>query len=760
MSEPDSDPSVPPERDASGEQAAPVQGRVADWFALTPLFGGLDPALLAALSEASKPMRLDTGAMLFRAGDPADAIYVVAEGELLAQGLTAGTTQPTARLRTGDTVGEGVVLSRRPRSATVSAVEPTQVLRLPVDALERILATDPAARAQVVAHAVQRLPSTRLGSLPLFAGVPPARLERLDTDVAHVPVRAGEVLVKQGERADAMFVVLQGTFEATVTTGSHARIVGTMTRGDSIGELAMLTGEPRAATVRAVRDGIVVRVAHDDVERLMNEYASVGAAMARALAHRLRASNRPRPAARRVQCIAVVQQSEHRYNIVPELAAILRRDDQPVVALSAEASRAMGGDIDDETSVASQQLEAWLTSLEATHRFVLLSGGPQDDAWTRLAMRRADLILIIADGVGNAAPCAAEVWHAARGAAADAQRVELVLRRAGERPPSETERWYSGRRIDAHHHLRTGAAGAHPGDLARLGRFLRGEAIGVALSGGGARGFAHIGVLRALDEVGIPIDVVVGTSMGAVVGAQYALGWDYDRMIAANLAAFPEADVIRDFTVPIVALMKGRSTVKMFETMYGHARLEDCRIRCRLVSTSLTRSDIVVHERGPIWLWARASTSVPGIGPPVVVGGELLVDGGVVDDLPVGPLQAAGANTLIALDVTSHSAMTTTLGDHPWVSGWSMLWHSLLGRGESATLPNLLQILTRTSTMASAHRAVGVGDLVDLHLRPPAENVPTMAWRSAADAAALGYKYALPVVTAWAASRPGMLAPR
>jgi predicted acylesterase/phospholipase RssA len=333
------------------------------------------------------------------------------------------------------------------------------------------------------------------------------------------------------------------------------------------------------------------------------------------------------------------------------------------------------------------------------------------------------------------------------------QRVELVLCRAAGALPSGTAAWYAGRRLDAHHHLRREAAGTDASDLARLARFLRGEAVGVALSGGGARGFSHIGVLRALDEAGVPVDVVVGTSMGAVVGAQYALGWDYDRMIAGCLAAFPEADVVRDFTLPVVALMKGRSTVRMFEAMYGDARLEDCRIRCHLVSTSLTRSDIVVHDRGPIWLWARSSTSVPGIGPPVVVGGELLVDGGVMDNLPVGPLQAAGAGTLIALDVTSHTPMRTSLDDQAWLSGWSMLRRAVFRTGEAAEVPNLLQIMTRTSTMASAYRTAGIGDVVDLHLRAPTDDVPTMAWRMAPDAAAIGYRYALPLVTAWAASR-------
>jgi predicted acylesterase/phospholipase RssA len=471
-----------------------------------------------------------------------------------------------------------------------------------------------------------------------------------------------------------------------------------------------------------------------------------------------------------MQCIAVIRHGAGGEGFARELAQALQRHDGDVILLDESTMREFTAATVDDASVAARQVEAWISSLEDEHRFVLLAGGPEADAWTRLAMRRADAVLLVATAGADPTPCAAERGHdrhvahvstsadmaeLAALAAANSQRRELVLLQTPDRSPSGTALWYVDRRLDAHHHVRRTATACDAADLARVVRFLRGEAVGVALSGGGARGFSHIGMLRALDEAGIPVDVVVGTSMGAVVGAQYALGFDHDRMVAANLAAFPEADVVRDFTVPIVALMKGRSTVDMFRTMYGDAQLEDCRIRCRMVSTSLTRSAVVVHDRGPIWLWARSSTSVPGIGPPVIADGELLVDGGVMDNLPVGPLQDAGANILLACDVTSSAPMVPAMEDRAWISGWPLLWRLLRRSGGSAPVPSLLAIMTRTSTMASAYRIAGVGSLVDLHLRPPTEEVPTMAWRTAAEVAEIGYRYALPVVTAWAKSRAG-----
>lgn len=743
-----------------------THGRSVDWFGLTPVFADLEPSFLEALARVSMERALEPDEVLFRSGVPAEAIYVVVSGELRASRGSA--SDAASRLRTGDLVGEAALLTRAARTATVVAVEPSRVLRLDLDELDTLLASDPELRARIRARVSERLPSTRLASLPFFAGVPADQLAALDTDAAHLPLRAGEVLVRQGERADALYLVMQGSFEATVVEAGRKRLVGMMTRGDTIGDVAFLTGEVRAATVRAVRDSVVVRLSHEAVDGLMRQHASVGSSLARSLAHRLRESNRARPIARRLQCLALVGHSCAATDFAEELAAALRRRHEEVVVLDALAMKEFTEALADDSSVATQQVEAWISSLEDDHRFVLLAGGPDADAWTRLAMRRADAVLLVADAAAPPARCDAERAHdrhvarastsanSALAATVDAQRSELVLFHAPGRAPSGTAGWYADRRLHAHHHVQRTTTGVDAGDLARLARFLRGEAVGVALSGGGARGFSHIGMLRALDEARIPVDVVVGTSMGAVVGAQYALGFSTDRMVRANLAAFPEADVLRDFTVPIVALMKGKSTVEMFKTMYGDARLEDCRVRCCMVSTSLTRSAIVVHDRGPIWLWARSSTSVPGIGPPVIADGELLVDGGVMDNLPVGPLREAGASVLIACDVTSAAPMLPAMGDRAWISGWPLLWRLLRRRGGPSPVPNLLAIMTRASTMASAYRTAGIGAMVDLHLRPPTADVPTMAWRMAADVADIGYEYARPIVTKWASSRAGL----
>lgn len=728
-------------------------GRAADWISLSPVFQDLPGDVTPALEAVATIERLEAGAALFRAGDAAHALWVVAEGEL----GTGAPDAPTARYRPGDLIGDSALLSDAPRTATVIAFTPAVVVSLERAVIEAAWADEPEARRLVLARLGQRRASRLLAELPLFAGVPVDRLESLDDVAATMAVPVGTTLVTQGEPADSMYLVLQGTFEASIIDGSQRRVVGTMTRGDTIGELALLTDEPRAATVVARRDGTVLRLSRADVSRLMHEHPSVGVGVARALAHRLRATNRVRPRPPTPHCIGILLHAAEDPAFVQALATALARPDDSVLVIDAARAREAGVDPDAVGDALDAQVSSWLTAQEAAHRFLLLVGGPADDAWTRRCVRHAEHVLIVAPADASPAPGAAERWLATLGA--DGPSAELVLRHAGA-SPAGTARWLDARTVRGHHHVCGPIGAGTPGerDIARLARFLRGEAIGLALSGGAARGFSHIGTLRAITALGIPIDVIAGTSMGGVVGMLHTLGRTPDEQIAACLAAFPEADVVRDFTLPIVALMKGKSTVDMFQTMYDGGLLEDGRIRVHVVSTSLGAGDLVVHTRGPCWLWARATTSVPGIGPPVVLGGDLLVDGGVVDNLPVATLHAAGAGVAIAVDVTAANGLSTTLGDHAWLSGTALAWRRLTGAREA--MPSLLHILTRTSTMASTRRAATAADLVDLYLKPPVHDIPTMAWRSVPRAADIGDDYARPILAEWAEQQPVVRAAR
>ena len=208
----------------------------------------------------------------------------------------------------------------------------------------------------------------------------------------------------------------------------------------------------------------------------------------------------------------------------------------------------------------------------------------------------------------------------------------------------------------------------------RLARLIMSKAVGLVLSGGGARGFAHVGVVRALREAGIPLDLVAGTSMGAIVAACLAVEWDDIELTKRLRRAFVEANPLRDYTLPFVALVRGRVMTSLLRDAFGDARIEDLwRPFCLL--TNLSSGRAVVHREGPLWRALRASAAIPGVLPPLIEAGEALVDGGVINNLPVDVVRGLGCGPVIAVDVAADRALPRVPPELEDCSPWQWLVH-------------------------------------------------------------------------------------
>jgi len=262
------------------------------------------------------------------------------------------------------------------------------------------------------------------------------------------------------------------------------------------------------------------------------------------------------------------------------------------------------------------------------------------------------------------------------------------------------------------------------------------------LGGGGARGFAHIGVIRALREGGVPIDLVGGTSMGAILAAQCAMGRDDREMLAMTRRAFLGRPGRSDLTLPLVALHSGRATSRRLKNMFDDRTIEDLPIGYFCVSCNLTRAQVDVHDRGPVWFWARVSCSVPGLLPPVPYHGDLLVDGGLLDNLPVAEMRRRLGGFVAAVDVSvavDLSVSTELAAEAPW-SGTSQVSRLLTGR---PSLPNIVNVLMRTAEISSVRDSRVSGSPADLYLHVPVEGIAMTDFASLDRIVALGYEYTM-----------------
>lgn len=572
----------------------------------------------------------------------------------------------------------------------------------------------------------------RLARLELLSTLPADALETLASEVEWLRVHAGEVVFHEGDTADSACFVLRGRLRASVQEDDRSRMLGEVGPGQPVGELGLLAGVPRTATVRAVRDTDLVRLAQSTLDRLLLAAPDAIGGLVRVVAARAALSGRAagRSAGTNSSTVAIVTTQD-----AIDRAAFARR---LLGALEAHGHTFhWQGSSDAEES--GSELIATLDAHDRSPGLAVLEIDPQDADAASAALRQADRILVVADaaeppGLGRVAPLLSRV--AEYGCEPS---VDLVLLQSPTcELPNGTRRHLAGWTFDAHHHVRTDSGP----DFGRLARALLGASIGLVLGGGGGRGMAHIGVWRAATEAGLPIDRVAGASIGAVLGAQIAAGWSADRMHEANRGQWAANRVVKRPAVPLFSLMSATAGEAMVEEFFGDSDLEDLWLPCQVATVDLTRCRLAMQSRGPAARWTLASATPPGIWPPVVdEDGALFVDGAVIDNLPVVPIREAGAGRVVAVNVSKQTTFSAPSGIHQ-VPTLRDVVRGFTQRPRPARFPSVIQTLNRTALVTGLAGYARARELSDLYLTPPVGHVSLGDYGAIDEVVPLGYEYA------------------
>lgn len=561
---------------------------------------------------------------------------------------------------------------------------------------------------------------TLIDDVPIFAELDAAAKATIVDRAEWFSLPGGQVLFRQGDPGDALYVLLRGSLGVLRDgAGAVRQRIGWVRPGEVVGEMALLSGRARSATVLAERDSEVLRLDQAAFQSLVATHPQAMLRVTRQIVWRLEGAQAP--------TLSTIPTRPRTVAILP-LGGVadctaLRRD-------LARALRLFGTVAEIGESAGGQQQTVWFHDIEAGHDFVLYEADDTAGPWSQLCLRQADMVLVLAaaDARDARQRHPMEMTAHARGLP-----LELVLMHPPDRlSPSGTAAFLGGRLAGLHHHVRIGVWG----DTARLARQLAGRAVGVVLSGGGARGFAHMGVLRALAEAGVPVDMVGGCSIGAIVGAGAAMMWDNFEAERHMRRAFVDSNPVNDFTLPLVALTAGRKVTKRLLDAFGERRIEDLWLPYFCVSTNLTRGTLAVHRHGELWKWLRASVAIPGIMPPWVnKDGDVFADGGVLDNLPVAPMRALGRGPVIAVDVGGAVAFSAQ-GALP-----EETWFERLFQRRRPKMPNILQILLRAGTVKTPSDKLDRAG-ADLYLKPPVEGVDFLDWKAFDRAIALGQSFA------------------
>src|SRR5258708_2524682 len=440
-----------------------------------------------------------------------------------------------------------------------------------------------------------------------LAEVDSATLEALAAGAVHFSLPAGSLLFESGSTPDGVYLVASGRLG--VKTLGISRLTAEIERSELVGETGWLLKEQRSATVFALRDSELLLLPNSVLDAVAAQSTDFSLALARLCARRLRRSNRRDLEQRRGRIFAIVPNS-----IEVDVANLATR-------LVAEFTRAGRTELVWDAR-ASTHTASWFNAMEELNDYVVYVADPSASGWTRQCCRQADVILLAAPAGANPKPCPGGIAEAAaRGA-----RVELALLHDERIETGAATRWLQNSPVALHHHLVDAA------DLGRLARLLTRRGVGLVLSGGGARGFAHLGVIRALREARVPIDFVGGSSIGSIIAAGVAVGWSDDEMRMRYRRSFVDTNPVNDYTFPFVALTPRRKVSPLLQRGDRRGFNETLRRPLLLVSANLTTCQALEHPNGRLADALRASVAIPAVMPPSYRGQDVLVDGAAINN--------------------------------------------------------------------------------------------------------------------------------
>ncbi|XP_045509496.1 neuropathy target esterase sws isoform X2 [Colias croceus] len=665
----------------------------------------------------------------------------------------------------GEVEGGLAVLTGEPSFFSIRAKHFSRIGLVPKSAVYGIMRDRPSVVLHIASSVVRRLsPFVR----------------QVDFALDWVFLESGRAVYRQDEESGSTFIVLSGRLRSVIThPNGKKELVGEYGKGDLVGIVEMVTQTRRSTTVMAVRDSELAKLPEGLFNAIKLRFPVVVTRLINLLGHRILGSwQKPtaglgataiesRPVQHNFSTVAVVPVSDDvpltafTYELYHSLCAI-----GPTVRLTSDVIRKLLGlTIMDPNN--EYRLSSWLAQQEDKHKVALYQCDPSLTQWTQRCIRQADCILIVA--LGDKQPSIGKIEKEIERLAIRTQKELVLLHREGGANPTGTVHWLNMRTwVSQHHHVRCphrmftrksqyriselyskvlmSEASVHS-DFSRLARWLTGTSVGLVLGGGGARGAAHVGMVRAIQEAGIPIDMVGGVSIGAFMGAL----WCMDRNITNITQKAREwsqrmtqwGKQLLDLTYPATSMFSGKQFNTTIKATFGEVHIEDLWLPYFTVTTDISSSCMRVHRHGVLWRYCRASMSIAGIFPPICdpTDGHLLLDGCYVNNVPADVMRSLGAKHILAIDVGSQDDTDlTNYGDD--LSGWWLLWKRWNPFTSPVKVPNLPDIQSRLAYVSCNRQLEEVkkSDYCE-YIRPPIDAYKTLQFGSFDEIREVGYRH-------------------
>ena len=741
--------------------------------------------------ETTKIMYFPKGTKMLAEGKKIPGVFLVLEG---AVNIESGDGKRTHTLASGRFIGIPTVLVMETCCFNATA------------SLDTIAAFFPFETVRMIFDSAK---NSYISFVKKFLKFTPQVLKIADVLIDWKFYSAGQRILREGDTIRKIGLVIHGRLRALTTTKTKFSLQNVQVRdytvGESFWEIECLTNESLGADFHAVRDTEVSFLSLESIGYISSVCPHIPFLISKIVAEKAayhrkfqtvsqKVIEKPFLPTANIKTISLIPATQE----IPvcEFGTLFYREmqsfDSCKMISSEKVFETLG--INSFNNLGQLKLQRWLQEIEERFRIVIFIGDSEMSIWNSWIIKQSDCIFLVANALCSKAGYFNETDKVLQ--RKSTARRELILLHPfnyANHHADMTSRWLENRPwlVNQHHiyfpslvippetlrkemqahegnifgTIRKSLAKKYPSlattdpflksspsdDIRRLCRIILGRSLGLVLGGGGAKGMAHIGVIRALEENGIKPDLIGGTSMGAYIAACYAKNPTYLSLYAPAKIFYDRMNStwrrIMDVTFPYISIFTGHSFNRAIWEIYQDMKIEDLWLNFFCVTTNLTRSRLEIHQKGYLWRFVRATMSLAGYLPPLVENGEMLVDGGYLNNLPADVMQQLGAELVIAVDVGAQSDNSPVdIGDA--ISGWSILFKKLFGF--RINVPSMGDIQARLTYVSGDQRNQEVLSMENcIYLRPPIEKYSTMGFKHSLAIIETGYQYAIEQIKKW-----------
>jgi predicted acylesterase/phospholipase RssA/CRP-like cAMP-binding protein len=506
-------------------------------------------------------------------------------------------------------------------------------------------------------------------------------------DLEYIKIKKGEFLFNQGEDGSDMYILTGGKLLALVDNAK--KIVGEVIMGECVGETALLYGGKRTASILAARDSSLVKISQAKFETLWKKHPEIILNLSQTIIKRLDTKNRDlqllQTSCKLISMVGLDKQSH--IKLANDIAAYWK--DKLRIQIIEE-------DLDGFETFSLKVTEA-----EQNNDLVIMLSTSNNE-WNKLIVNNSDEICYVATESQHANYKDATLHNSIH-------EGRLILMYEENEVPTETTAWLTDFQPNKIQHCRKD----HAEDIGRISRIITERAVCWVFSGGGAHGFAHLGAIRALLEKNVPIDIVGGTSIGSVIAGCLAQDWSYEHIMEHIRKDLSQNSPLNDFTLPMVSLLRGQKLLKLTGRYFG-INIENTWKNFFCVASNLSNYQPEIFETGKLDRAITSSTSIPGILPPLLHNQSLLVDGGVLNNLPTDIMRTKHRGFVISIDLGSVKSRTITTQHRISNSQMMKNWFTK----ERKYVPSLMNVIMKSMTLGSIADAATKRAISDFYVNP------------------------------------------